>query len=291
MIPTIGIFGLGLIGSALATRLLAGGYRVLGHDPNLARGAELVAAGGETVAPPILWAEAQTLVAAVFDTDQVQELISAAPQTDARLIVVSTCDPNRMPELARMATAKGMQLIDAPISGTSRQLVLGEAVFLVGGPAETVRDLAPLFAALGRAHHHTGAIGTGTAMKLAVNLVLGLNRAALAEGLVLADRLGIPPAHFLTLVQTTAAASAVMAGKGPLMVAGDFTPQGRVAQSAKDFALILESGGALPFAETYMAMMQDCLAEGEADLDNAAIIRAIRRQGDLSGQLHLGSDP
>lgn len=292
MSETVGLLGLGLIGSAIAGRLLAGGYRVLGHDPRPDRCAALDQAGGESAEPSAIWAAAGTVIAAVFDTDQVEEVIAAAPAGEGCLIVVSTCDPARMPGLARLAGEKGLRLVDAPISGTSRQLETGEAVFLVGGDAGTVGRLAPLFAVLGRAHHPTGTVGSGTAMKLAVNLVLGLNRAALAEGLVLAERLGIPPADFLTLVQGTAAASAVMAGKGPLMVAGEFAPQGRIAQSAKDFALILDAGGqALPFARTYAAMMQDCLAAGEGELDNAAIIRAIRRQDGLSGQLHPGSDP
>jgi 3-hydroxyisobutyrate dehydrogenase-like beta-hydroxyacid dehydrogenase len=78
----------------------------------------------------------------------------------------------------------------------------------------------------------------------------------------------------------------VMATKGPLMVAGDFAPQGRIAQSAKDFSLILGAAAAagqqLPGAETYLSLMRDCIAAGEADLDNAAVIRAIARKGPVS---------
>ena len=111
--------------------------------------------------------------------------------------------------------------------------------------------------------------------------MLGLNRAALAEGLVFAEQMGISPTDFLTLARGSAAASQVMASKGPMMAARDFTPQGRIAQSAKDFNLILDvaqtNGQRLPFVETYLAMMKDCIAHGEANLANAAIIRAVCR--------------
>jgi 3-hydroxyisobutyrate dehydrogenase-like beta-hydroxyacid dehydrogenase len=116
---------------------------------------------------------------------------------------------------------------------------------------------------------------------LCVKLILGLNRAALAEGLVLARALGLDGARFLALAQGSAAASSVMATKGPRMVAGDFAPEGRVVQSAKDFGLILAAaegaGVGLPFARLYAEMMGDLVAAGEGDLDNAAIIRALER--------------
>ncbi|HEX2257023.1 MAG TPA: NAD-binding protein, partial [Afifellaceae bacterium] len=89
-----------------------------------------------------------------------------------------------------------------------------------------------------------GAPGAGGRTKLAVNLILGLNRAALAEGLVFAERLGLSPARFLEVARRSAAYSQVMDIKGGKMIAGDFTPQGRIAQSLKDFTLILESAAA-----------------------------------------------
>ena len=284
MTDHFGIFGLGLIGSALAGRLLAAGHTVTGYDPDPARGADLAQAGGSPGTPADVW-QAPTVLAAVFDTDQLAQVIEDAPQCDGtRLLAFSTCDPDRMAGLGDRAAAKGITLIEAPISGTSRQLAQGTAVLLIGGDAATAHDLAPVFATLAHAHTHVGALGNGNRAKLAINLVLGLNRAALAEGLLFAERIGLDPGDFLALAQGSAAASQVMGTKGPLMVARDFAPQGRISQSAKDFALIGEAacavGLTLPFTETYRAMMADCIDEGQGDLDNAAIILAVARKAE-----------
>jgi 3-hydroxyisobutyrate dehydrogenase-like beta-hydroxyacid dehydrogenase len=130
-------------------------------------------------------------------------------------------------------------------------------------------------------------VGQGNRAKLAINLVLGLNRAALAEGLVFAKALGLEPAGFLDLLQNSAAQSAVMPSKGKLMVARDFRPLGRIAQSAKDFTLIREqaakAGQHLPFAETYQAMVDAGVEAGEGDLDNSGILLAIERSRDQQG--------
>lgn len=278
---TVGIFGLGLIGTAMAERLLTSSITVRGYDPNPARAEHLALIGGSPVDPEEVWA-ADVVVAAVFDTDQLASVIEGAPECAGTcLISVSTCDPERMPGLATAAAAKGIDLVEAPISGTSSQLAKGQVIFLVAGREETTSKLAPFLEKLSRAHFHVGAIGNGNRTKLAINLILGLNRAALAEGLVFAKAIGLDPADFLKLAEQSSAASAVMAAKGASMAERDFTPTGHVAQSAKDFSLILDaaqkSAQDLPFARTYEAMMQDCLSHGEGDLDNSAILLAIER--------------
>ncbi len=281
MTETVGIFGLGLIGTAMAVRLLASGVTVRGHDPDARRMEHLASIGGVPSGPMEVWGS-DVVVGAVFDTDQLADVISKAPTfADACLISVSTCDPERMPELAEAAARKGIDLVEAPISGTSRNLEEGKVIFLVAGPPTRTEKLTPFFERLSRAHFHVGAIGNGNRTKLAINLILGLNRAALAEGLVFARAIGLNPAVFLKLAQQSSAASMVMTGKGASMAERDFTPTGRVAQSAKDFSLILEAaekaGQDLPFAQTYERMMQDCLGHDEGDLDNSAILLAIER--------------
>ena len=281
MTETIGIFGLGLIGTAIAERLLGSGHPVRGHDPDPERMKNLASIGGLPVTPKEVWT-ADKVVAAVFDTDQLAKVIADASEcVGTCLVSVSTCDPERMPGLQEVAKAKGIDLVEAPISGTSSHLARGQVIFLVAGPEETTSRLAPFFEKLSRAHFHVGAIGNGNRTKLAINLILGLNRAALAEGLVFASAIGLDPADFLELAEQSSAASAVMAAKGASMAERDFAPTGRVAQSAKDFSLILEaaqkSDRDLPFARTYEAMMQDCLHHGEGDLDNTAILLAIER--------------
>ncbi|WP_146344983.1 NAD(P)-dependent oxidoreductase [Phaeobacter marinintestinus] len=278
-----GVFGLGLVGTALAGRLLRSGRSVAGFDPDPARCKLLEDAAGQASDPGLVWQQ-DYVFSCVFDTDQLSDLIAQAPERDgACLISISTCDPMRMSGLGMAAAQKGWRLIEAPISGTSKQLAMGDAVFLVGGDPADAQALSVLLGTIGRSQHYVGPLGNGNRAKLAVNLVLGLNRAALAEGLVFANRVGLAPDAFLELLQDTAAASAVMKTKGPKMVAQDFDAQGRIEQSAKDFGLILtvaaEQRQGLPFARTYAAMMRDCMDNDEAGLDNAAIIKAIARAG------------
>ena len=279
MTKNVGIFGLGLIGKALTRRLISANCRVFGSDPNPACEIDFSALGGEFKAPDDIWA-APIILAAVFDTDQLETLIAKAPTgTGCTLVSHSTCDPDRMTELEAQAAAKAIHLIEAPLSGTSKDLSDGNAVFLVGGDQNRIAELSWLWPILGRGHHCVGTIGNGNRAKLAVNLVLGLNRAALAEGLVFADSIGLNSTDFLPLLQDTAAYSAVMPSKGPKMVDRDFTPLGRIAQSAKDFTLIRSLAQAadrhLPFATTYQEMMNSGLENGHGDLDNAAVLLSI----------------
>lgn len=276
----IGIFGLGLIGSALAGRLLDAGYKVTGFDPSPDRCTAVTDLGGISATTDEVW-EADAVFSCVFDTDQLADLIASAPKTNTLLISMSTCDPERMAGLFEAAKPKGVTLVEAPISGTSKALGAGDVLLLVAGDKAAVQRLDPLLTALSRQYIHVGDIGNGNRAKLAINLVLGLHRAALAEGMVFAEALGLKPADFLAMAKASAAYSAVMDSKGQLLVDRDFTPQGRIVQSAKDFNLIRDSahakGQGLPFTETYLAMMQDALTQGEGDLDNSAILLPIER--------------
>ena len=281
MTETIVLFGLGLIGRALTTRLLAAGCAVQGYDPGAEACAAFAELGGVVVTSKDVWAN-EVILSAVFDTGQLASVIDAAPDGASGTIVsTSTCDPDEMPGIAKKAASKGITLIEAPLSGTSKDLANGNAMFLLGGDKEACETLAALFTTLGRAHYYQGDVGQGNRAKLAINLVLGLNRAALAEGLVFAEALGLEPGGFLELLQDSAAKSAVMSSKGPLMVARDFRPLGRIAQSAKDFNLIRDqaakAGQHLPFAQTYQSMVDAGVEAGEGDLDNSGILLAIER--------------
>ena len=109
-----------------------------------------------------------------------------------------------------------------------------------------------------------------------------MNRAALAEGLVFAQKLGLDPGAFLSVARESAAQSQVMDIKGPKMVSGDFTPHGFITQTRKDFSLMLEYaralGQELPFAKVYAELLDGCMAAGEGQWDNAAILAAIARR-------------
>jgi 3-hydroxyisobutyrate dehydrogenase-like beta-hydroxyacid dehydrogenase len=143
--------------------------------------------------------------------------------------------------------------------------------------------VAPVFDALFARRFHIGKIGDGGRAKLAVNLILGLNRLALAEGLVFAERLGLDPAAFLEVARGSASYSQVMDTKGPKMVRGDFSPEGRAKQTLKDCHLMLDSatavGQKLSLLELHADVLEACVRAGEADMDNSVIIKEVRRRG------------
>ena len=282
MAKTVGIFGLGLIGMSLAERLLEAGYRVTGYDVDEARGTLLQQKGGAATDPHTIW-QSDIILSAVFSTDQLADIIAAAPDvTDKVLVTMSTCDPDQIAELAETARKRSIVLVEAPISGTSRQVQQGTAVFLLAGDPTGLDAFEEIADAISTRRERVGAIGNGNKTKLAINCVLGLNRAAVAEGLVFAEALGLDPETFLQTALRAAARSDVMAAKGPLMVSRDFTPLGRIAQSQKDFKLIREMAarhghGELPMVSRYLDVMENAVEAGDGDLDNSAVFLAVER--------------
>ena len=172
--------------------------------------------------------------------------------------------------------------LEAPVSGTSAQVRQGDGVGLIGGDAETAQIAAPVLNALFPRRFHIGKIGDGGRAKLAINLILGLNRLALAEGLVFASRLGLDAAAFLQVARASAAASQVMDTKGPKMVVGDFAPEGRVRQTLKDAQLMIDQarkfGQELPLLAVHAAVLEACVRHGESEKDNSIVIEEIRRR-------------
>lgn len=287
-----GIVGLGLMGQALAQRLLARGHRVIGHDIDDGKMQSLARAGGVAAASlQALLAEASHIVLCVFDADQALSVARALPRLagagdDAGrrvLLCTTTCDPARLAEIGRAVEQCGHRFIEMPVSGSSQQFARGTAVGLVACATDLQAAQKDFIGAVCAEHHYLGeTLGDASKAKLAINLVLGINRAALAEGLAFAGAIGLDAERFFGVLRQSAAMSAVMDIKGPAMVTRRFEPpQSRVDQSRKDFSLIVrlgeQSGLGLPFARRYEQMMDDNLAHGEGHLDNAIVIRAIER--------------
>ena len=238
----VGVVGLGLMGEVYARRLIAAGFSVIGFDVDAAKNARLTALGGRAASLADIARGCDPIVLAVFDTDQVEEVVERAllPAASGKIVIcTSTCDPDRIAALgARVANT--LRFLEVPVSGTSAQVRDGDGVGLIGGDGRIADAAAGVLDALFPQRFHIGKVGDGGRAKLAINLILGLNRLALAEGLVFAARLGLDPAAFLKVARASAAASQVMDTKGGKMVAGDFAPEGRVRQTLKDAHLMLD---------------------------------------------------
>ena len=285
----VAIIGLGLMGEVYARRLIDAKIPVTGFDIDPARRNRLAELGGRP-APSIaeLAKPARCIIVAVFNTEQVEDVVEnhllPALGDGSRKIVLcmSTCDPDRVAALAGRVIPRGIRYLDAPVSGTSDQVRRGDGVVLIGGDMTIADEVKDVLDALFARRFHVGKIGDGGRAKLAVNLILGLNRLALAEGLVFAERLGLDPAAFLDVARGSASYSQVMETKGPKMVRGDFSPEGRVKQTLKDVRLMLDqaaiAGQKLSMLGVHADVLEACVRAGEADLDNSAVIKEVRRR-------------
>jgi len=287
--PPIAIIGLGLMGEVYAKRLIDAGMAVIGYDLDRARRARLNEIGGRaTNSVAELAKPAGCVIVAVFNTPQVEDVIEnhllpALGDGSGKIVLcMSTCDPDQVAALAARVTPRGIRYLDVPVSGTSDQVRRGDGVALIGGDANIAEEVSDIFDALFARRFHIGKVGDGGRAKLAVNLILGLNRLALAEGLVFAERLGLDPTAFLDVARGSASYSQVMETKGQKMVRGDFTPEGRARQTLKDVRLMLDQAAAhgqeLKLLGVHAEVLEACLRAGEGDLDNSVVIEEIRRR-------------
>ena len=291
--PPVGVIGTGLMGEVFARRLAGAGFSVIGYDIDPAKSARLNEFGAQ---PALSIADvvraARVIVLAVFNTDQVEQVVEQeilpairrqAGTPDKIVLCTSTCDPDRVAALAARVAGQPIKFLETPVSGTSEQVRQGDGVGLIGGDAAVAAEVDDVLQVLFPKRFHVGAAGDGGRTKLAVNLILGLNRLALAEGLVFATRLGLDPAAFLEVAQASAAYSQVMDTKGAKMIARDFRPEGRARQTLKDVHLMLDQankiGQPLPLLSVNADVLEACVRNGEADLDNSVVVEEIRRRG------------
>lgn len=261
----IGLFGVGLLGSAIADRLTAAGVPWLGYDP---------ARPDLAPTPEAVLAQAATVILCLPNSAVTAQLIPAL--TGKIIIDTTTGDPTEMASFA----AAHPGYLDVTIGGSSAHLRAGKAILMAGATEETFSAAKPLLEKLSTQIFHCGPPGAGASMKLVFNLVLGLNRAALAEGLAFAEATGLDAARALEILQSGPAASRIMERKGPKMVAREYTPEARLAQHHKDVRLILaeakKAGTSLPLTQAHDTILERAEALGHAESDNSALIEAYR---------------
>ncbi|MFO0808236.1 MAG: NAD(P)-dependent oxidoreductase [Gemmataceae bacterium] len=279
----LGMVGLGLLGSALAERFLRAGHVVVGYDVAPDRRDLFASLGGRCAgsAAEVVRASARTVLS--LPTSDVVETVLREASDELRdgavVMDTTTGDPTRTEAVGRQLADRGVRYLDATVVGSSEQVRSADAVALVGGEPSDFAACEDLFGCFAREWFHVGPCGSGARMKLAVNLVLGLNRAVLAEGLSFAAACGLDPAEALRVFQASAAYSRVMDVKGRKMVEGDFRPHARVAQHLKDVRLILAAAGhvgaTVPLSHLHEQLLATVCAAGLGDADNAAVITAF----------------
>lgn len=279
----IGLIGLGLMGSAMAERLLAGGFAVIGWDISSQARSNFQKLGGQLAASgKDVFFRCERILLSLPDSKITRSVLREAVPTlhyGHTIADTSTGDPRDAAEFSRQLAPTGATYLDATISGNSDQLRRAEVLVMVGGLKTAFGRCQELFATFAACTVHTGITGSAAQMKLVTNLVLGLNRAALAEGLVFAQALKLDGKQTLEILRSSMGYSRIMDVKGEKMLRGDFKPQARLSQHLKDVRLMIaaakKSGIKLPLSETHRQILTAAEVAGLGQLDNSAIIRVI----------------
>jgi 3-hydroxyisobutyrate dehydrogenase-like beta-hydroxyacid dehydrogenase len=272
----IGVIGLGLLGTALAERLLENQHRVVVYNRTRSKAEPLLARGAVWSENPL--AECDTVVICLYTTETVQQTLAelAGLRAGQILIDATTGSPTATQALGEQLWERQVDYLECPIAASSEQTRRGQAIAMVAGRREAFERAQPVIAALAPFHTFVGGWGNAARLKLVNNLILGLNRAVLAEGLAFAAAIGLPLNETLEFLKQSNAASEVMQHKGPKMVERDFRTQARLSQHLKDVRLMIEqaesAGLPLRLTPLHAQLLSELEDAGLGDLDNSAIM-------------------
>ena len=285
--PSIGFYGLGIMGSRMAANLARAGFAltVATHTPGKAQAwaAEHGAAAVDTAAD--LAAACDVLITMVVDGDQVREVLlghhGAADGAHERLLCVdmSTIAPADTVAIGDELRARGIGLVDAPVTGSSPKAEDGTLTIMCGGDAADVARAMPAFEAMGELIVHVGPLGAGEQLKVINNAMAAANATVLAEGLVAASAAGLDLDAFERVVGAGSGGSAMLALKAGPMRAHDYATLFKLDHMRKDVGLCLEAaqaaGVTFPSAEHAADLLAAAAAAGWGDADFAALLEAV----------------
>ena len=289
----IGIVGLGLMGTAMSQKLMQEGHRVRGFDIDQSRLDALAENGGAPAGSAAEAAEdAQFVIISLLYSHVVRETclgdggIASVARDGLIIIDTSTASPDDSAKLGEDLRAKNIGFLDASLSGSRNNVLDGKIVSVVGGEESDFEAAKPILAEFARSIHYMGPNGAGARTKLVINLVLGLTRLALSEGLVLGMKSGLEMEGLLEVLKDSAAYSKAMDQRGPRMIHADYdNPLSRIKQHHKDVRLMLEQGQKLGspmlLSTVHQQVLQAAELGGLADADTAAIIEIFRRMAGI----------
>ena len=279
----IGILGLGTMGGPMARRLVESGFTVTGSDPNAASAERAKAAGVALAASPRRVAEASDVVlSSLPDVATVRRAYLgddgalAGARAGMAFIDLSTTDPDAWREVAAAAKARGVDCLDAPVSGGPDEAGSGKLIFLVGGEAEVLERWRPVLSVLGGEIHHIGPLGSGQVIKIVNNIMSVGNVAIAAEAMTLGVRAGLDPQRLFDILSTSGGRSHHFLKRFPKVLAGDFTPYFGIGLSRKDVGLGLGLAASLglpmPVTSAVRQTYDTAHAEGFGGLDMAGVV-------------------
>ena len=289
--PRIGFIGLGEMGSRMSSRLLTAGYHVTVYNRTRSRAEELERLGASVAESPRELAASATLVLSSVSDDNalVQVMFGdegaiAGAVPDSIFIDLSTVHPRTSVRLFEAGRARGIQVLDAPVSGSLPQAEQGELVLFVGGEQSTYERCQSDLGVLGKASIYMGPSGSGSMTKLCVNALLGIGMQAIAETLALGERAGLPRGRLLEALAETSVLSPSQRSKFGNIQRDEYPATFPLRLMFKDLSLVLERAGELGAAMPATAAAAEVAsaeraqeAAGRVDDDFSAVVRTMRQ--------------
>lgn len=288
----IGFIGLGIMGKPMGKNILKAGHALVVCSRNPASVAELTAAGATAAPTPrALAAQVDLVITMLPNSPEVKQVLLGADgviegaKPGCIVADMSSIAPLASREIAARLAEKGIEMLDAPVSGGQPKAIEGTLSVMVGGKQGIFDRCVPIFKTMAASVVRVGDIGAGNVTKLANQVVVALNIAALSEAMVLAAKAGVEPELVYQAIRGGLAGSTVMDAKAPLMLDRKFNPGFRIKLHIKDLANALDTshevGAPLPLTAAVMEMMQALKVDDLGESDHGAIVRYFEKQAKI----------
>jgi 2-hydroxy-3-oxopropionate reductase len=287
----VGFVGLGIMGRPMMKNLLKAGHSVVAYTRNSAVLDACVADGAQRgTSNKDVGARADVIVTMLPDGPEVEEVLLGAngigengilggARAGTMIIDMSSINPLISQKIAKACAAKGVEFLDAPVSGGEPKAVEGTLAIMVGGSEEAFRKAEPILKCIGSSVILTGPVGAGNTTKLANQIMVACNIAAMGEALALATQCGLDPEVVVNAIKGGLAGSAVLNAKSPMLIARNFKPGFRIRLHQKDLRNALQTAEAtevaLPLTALVQQMLSSLVACGKGDLDHSAIATVV----------------
>ena len=289
----IGFIGLGIMGKPMAKNLLKAGHDLVVHDILAAPVAELVKAGAKAgLSPKDVAVKSDMVITMLPNSPEVKEVVLGkdgvieGSRPGTMVVDMSSIAPLAAKEVAAALAEKGVEMLDAPVSGGEPKAIDGTLAIMAGGKAEIFEKVKPVLLKMGTSAVLCGEIGSGNVTKLANQIIVALNIAAMSEALVLAAKAGVDPGRVFAAIRGGLAGSTVLEAKAPMVCKGNYKPGFRMELHIKDLQNALDTAHAIgvpvPLTGTVMEIMQALRVEGKEKNDHCGVIQFYEK---LSGQL------
>jgi 2-hydroxy-3-oxopropionate reductase len=278
----IGFVGLGIMGRPMLNNLIKAGHTVVAYGRTPSRLDAVIADGAQrSLSSADVGARCSVVITMLPDGPEVEEVVLGAngilsgAKSGSLIVDMSSISPLVSQKIAAACAAKGVEFVDAPVSGGEPKAIDATLAIMVGASDAAFQKAEPVLKCMGSSVTHTGPVGAGNITKLANQIMVACNIAAMGEALTLATRCGLNPEVVVNAVKAGLAGSAVLNAKAPMLIARDVIPGGKIRFHQKDLRNALETAEAnhvyLPLTAQVHQMMSALIANGKGDFDHSAI--------------------